>query len=233
MKKILSILVATALTGTTVLPALADKPSIVNGMPCVAEVCVGDYLKNLGNINWISVDSKIAPYKRLPIKKGLMVGTDAAIKTFEPYLDTYSMDKKGIAAASHVKLCNISHLHGLEGTYFSKSGKKVAVEFDLVPLNDGKSQEFFVSKITTTLPNTRILTEDQAKEIDRDVIKKYGSIHPLQILEPGTGVTTNYSTSGSKDAEIVLQFTPGYSFPDITRLLHKYPGCASPKVNIN
>jgi hypothetical protein len=145
-------------------------------MPCVAEMCVGDYLKNLGNINWISVDSKIAPYRKSQITKGSLLGSNSAIKAFAPYLYSYSMDKKGIAAASHVKLCNISHLHGLEGTYFSKSGKKVAVEFDLVPLNDGKSQEFFVSKITTTLPNTRILTEDQAKEIDRYTLCKFWSL---------------------------------------------------------
>lgn len=232
MNKILSILVATALTGATVSPARADKPNVVNGKPCVAEVCVGDYLKNLGNINWISVDARIAPYKKLPITKGKVVGSNSAIAAFEPYLDTFSMDKKGITAASKVKLCKISHLHGLQGTYLSKSGNKVAVEFQLLPFNDGKSQEFYVSSITTTLANTKGLSADRINEVRGKVAQKYGRLQTLSIGEPSVGIEVNNIT-GSSDLEIQLQYTPGLMTPDIDRQLGKYPGCPVRKINID
>ena len=233
MKKILSILVATTLTGATISPAQADKPSLISGMPCVAEVCVGDYLKNLGNIKWLSVDSKIAPYRKSQPIKGSILGTDAAIKAFTSYLHSYSMDKKGITAASQVKFCEISRVNDLRGTYLSKSGNKVVVEFKLFSSNDGKSQEFSVSDITTTLANTGRLTGDQIDEVNRDVAQKYGGLRPLPFGERGTGVRVDHSNFGGRDVEIVLQFTDGLLFADSARLLRKYPGCASSKININ
>ena len=235
MKKILSILIATVLTGITVSPAKADNPSLVNGMPCVAEVCLGNSLKNLANIKWLSVDSKIAPYRRIQAIKGTLLGTDASIKAFVPYLYSFSMDKKGIVAASHVKICEISRINNLRGTYLSKSGNKVNVEFMLVSSSDGKSQDFSVSNITTTLANTSRLTGDQIDEVNRDLATKYGALRNTILSNPQDEVKVyaNHSLYGGRDVEIILNFNSGMSFPDRARLLRKYPGCASPKINID
>lgn len=196
MKKILSILVATALTGITVFPARADNPSIKNGMPCVAEVCAGDYLKNLGNIQWISVD------------------------------------KKRLAKVLNTKFCEVQRL---DLSYISKTAKKVDVKVELYPLNDGKSQEFVVTSIATTLPNTSRLSADQFNQIRTDVARKYGSLNISRIYrgtgDPGSQVSMSLNMYGNQ--QIFLEFSNGLNFADTDKLFSKYPGCAKPKINID
>jgi hypothetical protein len=194
MKKVLSILVATALTGAIVSPALADKPSIVNGMPCVAEMCVGDYLKNLGNVKWTSVN------------------------------------KKALATVVHTKFCEFKRF---EFSYISKSGKKVDVVAETYPLNNGKSSELVVTMITTTLPNTRLLSADRLDQLERDVAQKYGSLSLTGLLVGSAGTSVSMDTGAPGDKQIFLRFSNGLTYPEITRLLSKQPGCISPKINID
>jgi hypothetical protein len=193
MKKVLSILVATALTGTTVSPALADKPSIVNGMPCIPEMCVGDYLKNFGNIKWISVN------------------------------------KKALATVLHTRFCQFQRF---ELSYISKNGKKVDVEAQTYPLNNGKSPELVVTRLEITLPNTGSISADQFNQLKRDVAKKYGSLQASSgIMGSGTSVSIGGADQSNKT--IILRFSNGLTYPDMTRLLSKQPGCAVPKINID
>jgi hypothetical protein len=193
MKKVLSILVATALTGATVAPARADKPSIVNGMPCVAEMCVGDYLKNLGNIKWISVN------------------------------------KKAFATVVNTRFCKFQRF---EFSYISKSGKKVDVGAETYPLNNGKSPELVVTTLEMTLPNTGGISADRFNQLQRDVAQKYGALKiSPSISGSGTSVSIEGTDRGNKS--IYLRLSNGLTYPEITRLLSKQPGCASPKINID
>ena len=66
--------------------------------PCIENICLGDDLKNISGINWISATK--LPKNSKPPKA---IGSAANIKAFAPYWNSGQLDTKGIQLLSGVK----------------------------------------------------------------------------------------------------------------------------------
>jgi hypothetical protein len=208
-------------------PAKADREKVVNGQPCVAELCIGDDLTTL-NIDW--KPAKEARSSRALIPKGNMLGNPKDIQQFAPYWYSGSIDKKGVAALSKIKgFCQANPRGELRGEYINKTGKTVIVHFLLIALDNGKSQKFVANLIQTILPNTANLTVEQRTNIQLQLIKQYpGFLRSDPGNKPYVALESVFYNGGFNSA-INLRSAPLNIFRS-DDLFRRYPGCGSDRV---
>jgi hypothetical protein len=222
MIKISTILVAISVgLGIIIPPTTAQaRPNIINGKPCVKEVCIGDNLFDLTAINWQPVDKLIIKERNRRIPNGVMLGNPMTIKPIAPYWYSGKIDAKGIKLLSRISgFCEASP-NPLVGTYKSESGKQVFVNFELVGTQGGKTQEFIVSSISTVLPDTHNLTMNQWEMLRRDVDLKYPE---LLDRSPYNGLP--YVTVGGMWDKSINLWSPPLRGLQTKDVLRNFPGC--------
>ncbi len=125
-----------------------DRPTFLNGMPCVAEVCIGDEARVLGNIPW---EAALNPVNDVPLARSrvsdealaslsdVLEGDDAAVRTLAPYWYLHRLDKVALAALGEIRaVCaNVSVSERMTGTYRSKQGLLTEVSVEPVPTEAG------------------------------------------------------------------------------------------------
>lgn len=111
----------------------ADKPPFLNAMPCVAEVCIGDDARNLGDIPW---ETALNPANDVPLSRSrlsdealaslgdVLEGDDDAVRKLAPYWYLHRLDKVALDALGKIRaLCaNVNISDRMTGTYRSKQG---------------------------------------------------------------------------------------------------------------
>ncbi|MEO8808053.1 MAG: hypothetical protein ABI433_18380 [Burkholderiaceae bacterium] len=125
-----------------------DNPPFLNGMPCVAEVCIGDDARTLGDIPWVAA---VNPANDVPLARSsvsdealsrlsdVLEGDDAAVRTLAPYWYLHRLDKGALAALGEIRaVCaNVSISERMTGTYQSKQGLLTEVSVEPVPTETG------------------------------------------------------------------------------------------------
>lgn len=236
MNKFLTALTIVTTLSSIVSPAhaRADNPPVVKGMPCIAEVCIGDNIKNLGHIQWKAINlTNVAP-QYLPKVDNLAIGTPADIKAFAPYWNTRVIDKKAISILSRLKaVCKTSNYNRpLRGQYIAKNGKPVSVTFSIIPSPDRKSQRIVVTQIFKLLHEGRMTTQ-QSNELIEEIKKKYAEIPSNERL-----LVSAYPTAEFGIAEV---FQQGLKLSAVSNSYNRirdediqtFPGCAGEKIQLN
>jgi hypothetical protein len=236
MNKFLTALTIATTLGSIVSPAQAhtDNPPVVNGMPCIAEVCIGDDIKSLKHIQWKSIDlTDIAPQYLRKIDN-LAIGTPADIKAFTPYWNARVVDKKAILILSRLKaVCKTSSYNRpLRGQYIAKNGKPVSVTFSIIPSPDRKSQRIVVTRIFKLLHEGQMTTQ-QSNDLIQAIKKQYAEIPSNDSL-----LISAYPTAEFGIAEVFQQGLQldavGNSYNRIKdEDIQTFPGCAGERIPLD
>jgi hypothetical protein len=205
MKKILiSTSVFLFIWEALVLPVHADRPNVINGIPCFANICLGDKLQDLELIEWKTINPRTLQGTK---------GKDARIKAIgltqeaKAYLGSNLVDKKGIKAFSKVKGFCEPLQNGLFGS-FKRNGESIDVEFKLIASDDGKKQGFLVTKITRNLNEKwSKLTTAQHQQLNKDLSDKYPSLfnsNDSVLVNYHLPVVTLRSVTLGDDLQIII-----------------------------
>ncbi|MEP7298634.1 MAG: hypothetical protein ABI702_20810 [Burkholderiales bacterium] len=125
-----------------------DKPPFLNGMPCVAEVCIGDDARTLGDIPWVVA---VNPANDVPLARsgvseealsrlgGVLERDDDAVRTLAPYWYLHRLDNGALAVLGQIRaVCaNVSISERMTGTYRSEQGLLTEVSVEPVPTETG------------------------------------------------------------------------------------------------
>ncbi|MEP6875111.1 MAG: hypothetical protein ABI887_12165 [Burkholderiales bacterium] len=173
-----------------------DKPPFMNGMPCVAEVCIGDDARTLGDIPWAAA---LNPANDVPLARSsvsdealsrlgdVLEGDDDAVRTLAPYWYLHRLDKVALAALTEIRaVCaNVSISERMTGTYRSKQGLLTEVSVEPVPTEMGL--RFEVASIVQYLEAP--LGDGQLKAIADEFKARYrGLPHFPGTDTPGGGL---------------------------------------------
>lgn len=209
MIKILNLLCCTALltSGTDAMAEEYEK----NGMPCVAEVCIGDGLAELAKVPWkrsedipvfskgpaYVINRKLDQYDLQTLRSAFRGNVEKA----GPYLQANKFDALALPLLAQVRVACDGTRDNLVGTYTTASGNPTEVHISLVNIgSDTSTQRWTVTGIVRTFP--KAVTEDQSKAVYADLVKryaKYGAGNALfwTGLKPGDGqVGVLYNVGG-------------------------------------
>lgn len=220
MKKIIPFVLVSAALLSRELPAYAreDNPPIINGQPCIEEVCLGDEVQNLSHIQWKKLSAgEIDQPQRIKA-----IGDTNAIKTFSRYLT--KIDGTGLQALTKIKGFCVNPIHErlyrLQAEYVNKKGQKIIVNFIINPTEDGKSQKYIVSDIIKIIPVENI-TSEQRTSIVSQVEEKYLGMATSRF--PKVSVMGNTNGVGI----VFNSYLASSTLPYDTYM--KFPGCGGDK----
>lgn len=160
-----------------------------NGMPCVAEICLGDGIAELQKVKWDKVKKEtLNKYLIEYVNKNFR----GNLKASTPYLrtgfmgNTGAFDNQALANLDAVTVdCVTQSYTLLAGSYTSKAGNPTGVSIRLVPSQDNMTQKWTVVAI-----NRRFKTqsEKQNSEVTSQLRERYGNfLSSLSVVKEGTG----------------------------------------------
>jgi hypothetical protein len=199
------------------LPSLAERRS--DKYPCIEDVCIGDKLKDLSNINWLPARFNILGRQK-PLKA---VGNPANIKAFAPYMYAFVIDSKGAKILSGIKgFCQVNQ--GVNGIYLDKRGRKVRVGFLPKVSDDGRSQSFIVSSIIQDIVPLEAANKSQAQDLRSQIQQKYSAYDGSNRDESLVGMAF------SPESVYVLSLSGPTQGPKAMRIMQEddfrnFPGC--------
>jgi hypothetical protein len=227
----------------------ADQPSNTsrtseykkNGMPCLAELCLGDGLAELQKIKWDRATS-IANFSNKPIYISDIQASNAGVAAEHArklhgyyrgdvgsvvyYLDARKFDDLFLARAHKVSVsCVWDKFAVLTGTFTSKSGNPTSVQIRLMPQGSGSEKHvWIVVAISRKFP--QVLSEKQANEVAMEMQRRYAGFD-------------NYIFAKEGDATVENEYGRGISFRlkvplALDEKMRLHPECGgSNKVNVN
>lgn len=160
-------------------PAMAQDME-KNGLPCVAEICLGDGIAELSKINWAPSSNPIKMgNKQQPtsahvlsdedlrnLKATFPAATDAA-----PYLHERQFDSGALPALARITAA--CQANELIGTFGAAGATPTRVGISLTPSgNDPAKQVWTVTTIEREYPG--MLTNEQRSQINAQLKYKYG-----------------------------------------------------------
>ena len=169
-----------------------------NGLPCVAELCVGDGLEKLGEIKWEHAKSAlsltgrpdyvgsrpIAAHEITAVKQIYRGDVSKAM----PYLSYEAFDAKAIPLlASITAACGRKEL---QGTFTTESGNPTTVRIALLTDNNNVAiQRWTVTSISRSFPAA--VSAVQQVDIRRQLDERYGRFSVSRGIQ--TGVEAAYA----------------------------------------
>lgn len=150
-----------------------------NGLPCVAELCLGDTLADLSKIQWTpaqgsyKINNKAEPTasmrmsedKMRDIKDMYPFAGEAA-----PYLHANQFDSGALAALA--KVTSACQPNELIGTYGGKGSAPTRVGISLTPVpSDPNRQVWTVTTIVREFPSA--VTNEERAEITKQLTRRY------------------------------------------------------------
>lgn len=189
-----------------------------NKMPCLEEICIGDDIQSLENVNWISADKKLGKKKNYGWKT---IGNPEALQSLLPYLSGQVIDKKGISLLPEIKgFCSTGLGSGIFSGYLqSKDGKPIKVKFDLISSQDNRTQRIVVSEISKRIATKAI--GSQQRSLQNEAEKRYPSSN--KILSRTNVFVQSSMSYGVVDAVSLRMYSKGGGASE-SRLL-EFPGC--------
>lgn len=158
-----------------------------NGLPCIAEICVGDGISSLKKVQWDRAAYGTPPgmatkyFSDGPAIKGslqveILKNSDlfrGDLKNTVVYLNNKGFDGKFLMHAHSLVACR-GFANWLGGRFTSKSGNPTEVAIGLEPIpGGGGKQEWIVTAISRTFPQVK--SNKQMDETVEEMQKRYGS----------------------------------------------------------
>lgn len=206
--------------------------------PCVAEVCIGDGLKKLSNINWIE-GAGVWKNINLEIQHSQEYELRALEQKFQgnvipaaEYIKFKSFNK--LALPKLEKITASCEYTPLLGRFISNSGNMTDVEIALLPVvGEPSSQQWKVLRITRHL-NT-IVTQEQGTDAVKILSERYreyfySTTRNVKEGDSEISISQNYSNEPSS-----IIFTLSYVFfTDVNDKLKKNNFCGGArKANVD
>jgi hypothetical protein len=200
-----------------------------NGLPCVAEICLGDGLAELAKVQWDRAKNPLSDPKK-PLYTSTRKLNKYEIQDLKtrfpgfseqaaPYLNDHIFDAKALVALYHVNAaCSWSYL---DGTYTTDSGNPTRVRIGLLPnMSDTTKQQWTVTFISREYPTA--VTREQQKEVESQLEERYRTFNKgLHIPKLGEG-TYRKNSIGSFGFNLNLYSGDG---GDILNRLKSNPIC--------
>ena len=199
-----------------------------NGLPCVAEICLGDGLAELSKVRWDRAKNpfsdpkkplytstrKLNAYEIQDLKTKFPGGSGLAA----PYLNDKIFDSKALATLSHVNVaCSWSTL---DGTYTTDSGNPTLVKIELLPnTSDTTKQQWTVTYISREYPTA--VSREQQKEVESQLGERYKAFNKGAHV-PKLGEGSYYKSFGSFGFNLSLYNGDG---GDKLNQLKLHPAC--------
>ena len=165
----------------------ANSEYVKNGMPCVAEICLGDGITELQKVKWDKV-------KKETVNKSLLeyVNTNfrGNLKASTPYLrrgfsgNTGVFDNQALANLDAVMAdCVTQSYTLLSGSFTSKAGNPTEVVIRLVPSQDNLTQKWTVVVIRRTY---KTQSGQQSNEVIGQLKDRYANFPTiLNVVKEG------------------------------------------------
>lgn len=218
--KIISVALSVGIVTGIINQAMANTPYEKNKMPCLEEICIGDDLKSLQNVPWMSVD-KLLDAKQY--KGWKIVGDIKALQKLLPYLSAKLIDKKGINLLPQIKgFCARPFTNPIfTGVYKGKDGRPIDITFALVTSADYKSQKIIVSDITKQISTTN-LSSSQIKSLNAEMDRRYPNSNQA-LSQTSAFVQASFSKDGGVTSRLFHK--TGFKDWDGGAALLEFPGC--------
>lgn len=159
-----------------------------SGLPCVAEVCLGDGLGELGKVQWNRAQNPDLPIGRAPHFTSTQKLRAEELKMVQsqfrgdvvqaaPYLYENSFDGNALPALSRVvAVCSLNPFLGpkgeLIGAYTTQNGNPTRVAIALIPSQtDTSKQRWTVVRITRSFPSA--ISDEQQSEVREQLAERY------------------------------------------------------------
>lgn len=204
------------------------QPLEKNGLPCVAELCIGDGLTELSKIQWTPVHSsyKVNNKVQLISEKKLSDDDLRALKTTypvageaAPFLHERMFDASALPALARV--VSACQANELTGTYGGSGGTPTRVGISLTPsLGDPSRQAWTVTTITREFPSAA--SNDERAAITKFLSKSYGKFGAGNRTVPDRPGEGRFFPSGMAKFGFGLSLFRGSDEP--SRLL-MHPSC--------
>lgn len=178
------LLTAVSLLATT--HASFAKEYEKNGLPCVAEICIGDGLSELSKVKWDRAKNSFSLRGQSPQYIDTIKLDDFQMKRIQsrykgdigqpaPFLSMSQFDNGSLSALARVTAsCESGGFvsAGLKGTYITQSGNATEVEVALIPTNsDVTKQLWTVVSITRKFPAA--ISKEQITEVKTELKQRY------------------------------------------------------------
>jgi hypothetical protein len=192
---------------------------VKNGLPCVAEICLGDGLAELSKVQWDRVKIGKASEAYVKLLRAQFRGDLVQAATF---LGHSQFDSTALSPLSRVTADCGRLARNLTGTYTTQSGNPTHVDIALIPRSktDPSKHQWTVVSISRRYPAA--VSNEQRKQIEAQLAERYGAFDFLKRKNPKHGEGRYISTNGHS---LVLH-------REVEGILH--PACGgSSKVNID
>ncbi|MEQ1738412.1 MAG: hypothetical protein ABL884_00755 [Methyloglobulus sp.] len=189
---------------------------VKDGFPCVTELCIGDGLSELKNIQWDTVnlnDKSLSQSEIDEIKKRYM--GEFSDQVF-PYLLVRKFDKGALPLLSGITTLCSNNDAFLAGVYVTSAGNPTEVLIRLLPIsNDSTEQRWTVVNIRRFV--NKSMNEQDIVAAERQLSERYKNFNTVD--EEGyekTKPTDKGDFTFNKDAR-TFSFDLGYSSSDFNR----------------
>lgn len=154
-----------------------------NGLPCVAEICLGDGISELSKVSWDRAKNPFSSPQK-PLYTATRKISENEMKSLQsrfrgellqaaPFLYDNMFDLGALPVISRVTVACTRH--ELIGTYTTSSGNPTRVGITLMPdQSDTSKQQWTVVSIARTFP--RAISIEQKAEVEAELAKRY---HPF------------------------------------------------------
>lgn len=154
----------------------ANSEDVKNGIPCVAEVCLGDGIAELKKVKWDKVKKETV---NKPLLEYVSKNFRGNLKASTPYLrrgysgNTGVFDNQALSYLDAVIAdCVTQSYTLLSGTFTSKVGNPTEVVIRLVPSQDNQTQKWTVVVIRRTF---KTQSGQQSNEVTAQLKERYAN----------------------------------------------------------
>lgn len=208
-----------------------------NNRPCVTEICIGDGLQELSNIQWNPI-----PFKSTKLSETETKDVNNRFRGNIPnelnlYLKTETFDRKALVLLPNVKARCSKDKTTLTGEYTTKAGNKTQVSIVLLQDNGAVEQQWTVVRIRRFVGDygSNQLTTDDIKSAQSQLAERYKKFnvidekgyHKTKLIDNGTFSFNGFAT--------YFSFDLGFSSQDYSSRGQNFrlpPQCARP-INID
>ena len=183
---------------------VSNSEYVKNGMPCIAEICLGDGLTELKKIKFIKVDKPYMNKDSFALIEKLYKGN---LKASAPYLyESWGrvvryFDNKLLSNLSEV-IADCGNTAKLYGKFITYTGNPTQIAIELLPLSgDNMTQKWTVVEISRQFP--KAISNEQKQEISNELEQRYGSFDTLKLLgQKAQGNTPSFSGGAALRLEL-------------------------------
>jgi hypothetical protein len=144
-----------------------SSPYVKNGLPCIAEICVGDDLRQVANLPWqVSMEDNLRSGIG-PFRHEISTGSDAVDFLLKQTSFCTPAYPGSVAAADDNPML----------WFKSQQGSETDVQFEVLATDDGRSIRYVVTNIQRHVaPAGTSLNQAQIEAVKAELISRYGTL---------------------------------------------------------